>query len=331
MDEKISVIVPVYKVQPYLQKCLDSIINQTYKNLEIILVNDGSPDNCGWICDEYAARDSRIKVIHQENGGVSSARNAGLSQVTGDWIGWVDSDDWIEPDMYEYLAGEMNSGADIIVCSRREEYGNRTRDRAWPDRCVFDTEDAMQHLLENDIMQNLLWDKIWRRKLFDGIVFPEGRTYEDISIMHILFERASLVCCLPEIKYHYLQRVDSIVSTTTLKNRIDHYMAAQQRYLEMHNNWPQFENLMRAQCVASAITIWASYMKNPKSERDKYFNQIKCISSYSKQHYTTALKYNSLGIIGKLCTILTQYTGMWSFITAYILGCLYKLRHGRNL
>ena len=102
-NETISVIVPVYKVEPYLRECVDSIINQTYKNLEIILVDDGSPDNCGAICDEYAAKDSRVRVIHKENGGVSSARNAGIEAATGDYIGFVDSDDWIEPDMYENL------------------------------------------------------------------------------------------------------------------------------------------------------------------------------------------------------------------------------------
>ena len=100
---KISVIVPVYEVEPYLRKCLDSVVNQTYQNLEIILVDDGSPDKCPAICDEYAARDERIQVIHKENGGVASARNAGLERVTGDYIGWVDSDDWIETDMFEYL------------------------------------------------------------------------------------------------------------------------------------------------------------------------------------------------------------------------------------
>ena len=102
-EPKISVIVPVYKVEPYLRKCLDSIVGQTYQNLEIILVDDGSPDGCGAICDEYAAQDKRVRVIHKANGGVSSARNAGLTAATGEWIGWVDSDDWIEPDMYERM------------------------------------------------------------------------------------------------------------------------------------------------------------------------------------------------------------------------------------
>ena len=118
-EPKISVIVPVYKVEPYLRKCLDSIINQTYRNLQIILVDDGSPDNCGAICDEYASKDSRIEVIHQENGGVSAARNAGLKLAAGDYIGWVDSDDWIEPDMYAYMLENMQKyEADIAVCSQ---------------------------------------------------------------------------------------------------------------------------------------------------------------------------------------------------------------------
>jgi len=102
-EAKISVIVPVYKVEPYLRKCLDSIVGQTHRNLEIILVDDGSPDNCGAICDEYAARDERIKVIHKENGGVASARNAGLAVASGDYIGWGGSDDWIETDMMSQL------------------------------------------------------------------------------------------------------------------------------------------------------------------------------------------------------------------------------------
>ena len=103
MSDKISVIVPVYNVENYLRRCVDSIINQTYKNLEIILVDDGSPDNCPVICDEYAQKDSRIKVIHKENGGLSSARNCGMDMATGEYIGFVDGDDWIESDMYKFL------------------------------------------------------------------------------------------------------------------------------------------------------------------------------------------------------------------------------------
>ncbi len=130
-----------------MQKCLDSIVNQTYRNLQIILVDDGSPDNCGNICDEYAAKDSRIEVLHQENGGVSSARNAGLKLVKGDFIGWVDSDDWIESEMYEHmLENTLKYGADIAVCSRFERYKNKVIRRGWSNIEVLNREKALQIL-----------------------------------------------------------------------------------------------------------------------------------------------------------------------------------------
>ena len=147
-EPKISVIVPVYKVEPYLRKCLDSIAGQTYQNLEIILVDDGSPDSCGSICDEYAVQDKRVRVIHKENGGVSSARNAGLAAATGDWIGWVDSDDWIEPDLYSYMLEKVREyGADIAVCSRTEVYPDRKVVRGWGEDLVMGREDALSLLL----------------------------------------------------------------------------------------------------------------------------------------------------------------------------------------
>ena len=145
---KISIIVPIYRVEPYLPRCLDSIVGQTYRHLEIILIDDGSPDGCGAICDDYAARDGRIRVIHQPNQGVSAARNAGLDAATGEWIGWVDGDDWIELDMYEYLLeGVLGAGADIAVCGRWEEYRGRRVFRGWEKEISLDTEQALRALL----------------------------------------------------------------------------------------------------------------------------------------------------------------------------------------
>ena len=118
MGSKISVIIPVYNVEPYLRQCLDSVVNQTYKNLEIIIIDDGSPDNCGAICDEYAAKDKRIQVIHKENCGLSAARNDGLARATGEWIAFVDSDDWCELDLYEKaIACAEKTDPDIVLYS----------------------------------------------------------------------------------------------------------------------------------------------------------------------------------------------------------------------
>lgn len=328
----ISVIVPVFKVEPYLRQCLDSIVGQTYRNLEIILVNDGSPDSCGTICDEYAARDKRVKVFHQENAGVSAARNRGLSMATGEFIGWVDSDDWIEPDMYEYLLeNQQRYQADITVCGRYEEYRNTSLRKGWDQDQLLNTEQALKQLLENDVMQNYLWDRLWKREMFDGQHFPEGRTYEDIAIMHRLFLKAEKVLCLSEAKYHYRQRSGSIVSDTSLENRINHFLAAKLRYDEIGSQWPQFSHLMVGQCVASSVGIWCGYYRNPLSVRKRTQPQLKEITAFAEQYYGIALQYMKLGIAGNLIVRLTPYAKWWAFLLAWLIGRLYEVKHGRAL
>lgn len=329
---KISVIVPVYKVKPYLRKCLDSIVNQTYQTLEIILVDDGSPDDCGKVCDEYAKSDKRIRVIHKENGGLSSARNAALNLATGDYFGFVDSDDWLELDMFEYLLSNMlSANAEICICGRYEEYPNRSIAKGYPKEEILDQEMALQTLLKNNLIQNFVWDKLWKRNLFEKIRFPEGRTYEDMAIVHRLFERANKILCLPEAKYHYLQRADSIVGDTSLKNKINHYIAAKQRYSEMIGNWPQFRPLLEGQCVASAIGIWCSWLDNPHTVRRQYWEEIKEIAVFAKNHGKDARNNISIGLAGKFVSHLLNYTAWWSFAIAYCIGKLYQKKHGRAL
>lgn len=329
---KISVIVPVYKVEPYLHKCLNSIVKQTYRNLEIILVDDGSPDKCGEICDIYAARDKRIKVIHKANGGVSSARNMGLTAVTGEWIGWVDSDDWIEPDMFEYLLqNALSYEADIAVCSRYEQYRNHQIFRGWEREEVLDTVQAVELLLKNDIMQNYLCDKLWRRSLFNGVAFPEGRTFEDIAVMHRLFAQAYRTVCLPRAMYHYYQRPGSIVDDKSLENRMNHYRAAKRRLDEIYDQWPQFRKLLEAQCVASSITIWCAYYKNPQAERERFRAELEEIAAFAKVHCDSALQYMKLGVTGRMVLRLTKYTTWWAFMLAGFCSWLYQLKHGRAL
>jgi len=332
VQPKISVIVPIYKVEPYLRKCLDSIVNQTYRNLEIILVDDGSPDNCGKICDEYTQKDLRIQVIHKENGGLSSARNIAIDKADGDYLAFVDSDDWLDTDMFEYLLSNvLSENADIGICGRYEEYENRFLTKGYPGRETLDKESALQILLRNDLIQNFVWDKLWKRELFDNIRFPAGRTYEDLAVVHRLFERAEVILCLPEAKYHYLQRSDSIVGDVSLQNRFNHYISAKQRYNEMIKNWPQFQSLLEGQCVASAIGIWCSWLSNPYSERNRYRQKTSEIALFCKEHYRQAIDDMNLGITGRLAVYLTPYDRWWAFILADVLRRVYKLKHGRDL
>lgn len=212
MDGLISIIVPVYKVEAYLRRCLDSIVNQTYRNLEIILVDDGSPDNCPAICDEYAAKDSRVKVIHQKNAGVSAARNAGLDAAIGDYIAFVDSDDWIELDTYEVALSKLsNEKLDIV---------------AFGYFCEFsDWSDVHKMVDENDFIDNIMcceeppnvWRYLYRREIFNELRFEIGVLYEDILIIPDIFDRVQRFGLVSKHFYHYNQ--ENIHSIMHLSNR----------------------------------------------------------------------------------------------------------------
>lgn len=331
-EPKISVIVPIYKAEPYLHKCLDSILGQTHQNLEVILVDDGSPDRCGAICDEYAARDGRVRVIHRENGGVAAAKNTGLSAATGEWIGWVDSDDWIEPDMYEYmLQHALAQEADIAVCGRVERYPDRDRFWRWEAVEVLDREQALEKLLENTLMGNYLCDKLWRRALFQDITFPEGRTFEDIAVAHRLFLRARRVVCLPEVKYNYLQHPGSIVADASLLNRWNHYAAAKDRYDEMEGDWPRLEPLLATQCLISATGLWCSYRAGSREERRQLRPRLAGVSAFCRAHIGDVRERLELGLAGRMVLGLTPYPHWWAFALARGVSKLYEWKHGNPL
>ena len=211
-NPKISVIVSVYKVAAYIRKCLDSILSQTYSNLEIILVDDGSPDNSGKICDEYKSRDGRIVVIHQENAGVSTARNAGLRVATGDWIGFVDGDDWIEPDMYSYLLqrGKENN-ADVVQCGLflDEETSSEPMFCA-REECLLSGTAEQFGLDDWKRIGNSTCNKLYRAECLRDLFYdPACSMGEDLLFnLHVLL-RASGIVLGAQAKYHYVQHSDS--------------------------------------------------------------------------------------------------------------------------
>lgn len=216
----ISVIIPVYQVEKHLRRCLDSVITQTFSDLEIILVNDGSTDSSGKICDEYAEKDSRIKVIHQENQGLSAARNAGLDIAKGDFIGFVDGDDYIEPAMYENLyQAAIENNADITICNfHRVDDSNKTlfysNLKAW-------TGNSKDFVKKDGIRYNYVWHKLYKKNLFKNIRFPVGRQWEDLFIMHDVFWHAEKITIIPYIGYNYVAHSQSITSAHANEARLD--------------------------------------------------------------------------------------------------------------
>ena len=217
MPELISIIVPVYNVEKCIGKCVNSIQRQTYQDLEIILVDDGSTDGSGGICDQYALKDSRIKVIHKQNEGLSDARNSGLEICTGKYVGFVDGDDWIADDMYEFLYRTLcDNQADVAVCGRFLEsdedgiYGAEDNDGGV---VIYNTREAVKAVVEDRLIHSYAWDKLYKREMFEGIRYPSGRYVQDIFTTYRVFMNAERVVCANVAKYYYYQRKNSIQRT----------------------------------------------------------------------------------------------------------------------
>lgn len=243
-DGKISVIVPVYKVEPYLDRCVSSIVNQTYKNLEIILVDDGSPDRCGAMCDAWAARDSRIRVIHKENGGLSDARNAGMAVATGELLGFVDSDDWIAPDMYRQLYERMAEDAsDIAACGVEMvwEDGRPPRRLTKEGDCVLDAGEAMRAVIEESWLKQPVWYKLYKTAPVRDIPFPVGKYHEDVFWTYQAVGAANQVSVVDQIGYYYLQRSGSIMGEGYSLKRLDAVEGKKQRLAFIHEHIPTLE------------------------------------------------------------------------------------------
>lgn len=221
----ISVIIPIYKVEKYLDKCIQSVINQTYSNLEIILVDDGSPDNCPEMCDKWAAKDERIKVIHKKNGGLSDARNTGLDIATGDYIAFVDSDDYIEADMYECLFNQLvNTKSQMAICNLEyvDVEGNITTLNTMGQDGCFSSRQILGDWCGSDFVYYVVvWNKLYSRSCWKNIRFPVGKVHEDNFVMYKLFFNCEYIVCLKAKKYNYVQRKDSIMSAKISPKRLN--------------------------------------------------------------------------------------------------------------
>ena len=230
----VSVIIPIYNVEKYLEECVESVLYQTYQDLEIILVDDGSPDGCGAICDEYAQKDKRVKVIHKENGGLSDARNAGLDVCRGDYIVFVDSDDCIHPQMIERLYNLlMKYQTDMAICSFQDIEENEMPlyakyDAQGKEYC-FEKENIMNQLQSRNLLTVVAWNKIYKARLFENIRYPKGYIHEDEFIIHKLLHLCTRTVYTEEKLYYYRKRGDSIMGNISPKKIQDIYLAYEDR------------------------------------------------------------------------------------------------------
>lgn len=224
MNPIISIIVPVYNVEEYLQRCIDSILNQSFKNFELILVNDGSTDNSLKICKEYLLNDPRVKIINKENGGLSSARNAGINIAKGRYIGFVDSDDWINKEMYKilYELCEKNN-SDIAECRYTVTTGNEMNlDNSSNLITILNNEEAIKSLYTNTSYGSVVsWNKLYRCELFKDIKFPEGKLNEDQFTTYKLYYKSNKIVSIDKVLYYYFQSTKSIMRSEFTLKKLD--------------------------------------------------------------------------------------------------------------
>ncbi len=290
----VSVIVPIYNVEFYLNRCIESITQQSYKNLEIILVDDGSPDRCSEICDKWAKKDGRIKVIHKVNGGLSDARNAGLKVSTGEYIAFVDSDDWVHKEyimrMYKAL---KEYSADISACDILEVYkDDKLEDaRNFSVKC-YSTEDALETLIKGNTFRAVVWNKLYHKNVLKNESFELGKYHEDEFFTYKILAKSKKCVFVDAKMYFYFQREGSIMNTISSKH-LDVLEAYVERIEFLHNNYPRLFKIDKTNFCVSCIYYYQKSFNLPKSERKKCRNKIKICRA--KIHFDiTEFKEHSL-------------------------------------
>ena len=233
---KISIIVPVYKVEAYLERCINSILKQDYQDFELLLIDDGSPDKCGEMCDEAQKKDHRIKSFHKENGGLSSARNYGLDRATGEYITFVDSDDYISDHYLSYLLElfKYSDKCSITTCNRQVvkngQLGQKF-DYGKEKPLILDRKEVYKRGLYSQISHGA-WGRLYKKEVFDGLRFPEGMLHEDTYILGDFINRSEIMVFGPEVGYYYVSNDNSLVNTATIK-RLNELIGSTERFSSM--------------------------------------------------------------------------------------------------
>ncbi|MEH7308399.1 glycosyltransferase family 2 protein [Neobacillus drentensis] len=288
MNQKVSVVVPIYKVEKYLSRCIESILDQTYTNLEVILVNDGSPDSCGTIAESYAISDMRVKVFHKENGGLSDARNYGLRYITGGFTLFVDSDDWLDKKMIELLVhASYNYKADIVQSAFYYAYNDYLlydsrvyKKGNLPE--ILDNKGLMKELVINDKVKNFAWGKLYKTSLIKDIPFKKGVLFEDVFWAHNVMKRVNKFVALNDPTYYYYQREDSIVATYTPKS-LDIIKGLIERHHFIEKNYKHLTDDSYKVILKTNLIHYNLLFRNRKNDKGGAYRRE--IQSYIKKNY----------------------------------------------
>ncbi len=313
MNELISVVLPVYKVEKYLSRCIDSVIGQSYENLEIILVDDGSPDKCGEICDNYAKIDNRIKVIHKANGGLSDARNAGIREAKGEFITFIDSDDYVEKNYVESLYSAIcKDNSDISVGAHRAVYENGTVIAKTMDkRCLLSSEQAIKSILYDDGVDLSAWGKLYRTSLFSDIEYPMGRLYEDAATTYKLIHKADKISVIPDVIYNYMIRENSIAAGKFSPKKMDLITSTEEMCEFCTENYPELEKAAKRRLVYAHLSTLSQLAQS----REKFPKEQKILMDYIKKNGGEILSDGRVPMRDKIGIISAKFGfGFYKFV-----------------
>lgn len=307
MNQKISVIVPIYNVENYLNRCIKSIVNQTYRDLEIILVDDGSTDHCGEMCDTWKEKDERIKVVHKSNGGLSDARNMGMEVCTGNYIAFVDSDDWLDASMYEQLMKIMvQNKCDIVSCGFRrvekEELKNESKEVQF---IQYNSESALEAMITENEMYQVVWNKLYKRSMVEDILFEKGKYNEDEFWSYQVIGRAKKVIAIKNIYYNYFQRENSIINETYSLKRLDGLEGKENRQEYIDKYYPRLSGIARLNLFYSYMYAYQCSLRLLNKEdlyiaKEKIEDGLKTLGLKYADYHKESLKHK-IGII--MCKI----------------------------
>lgn len=307
MEEMISVIVPVYKVEKYLDRCISSIANQTYKNLEIILIDDGSPDRCPQMCDEWEKKDSRIKVIHKENGGASAARNAGLKAATGQYIAFVDSDDWIEPDMYEKLYKLIvSSEAQMALCQLTLNENKKVLSNKDIEGEKLSTKDLLDQFfrLKGGENPHSVLNRLIKRKLLQDFHFLENRMNEDVLANYLISQKCDCAVVTTKGLYHYITNLEGVTSSTFTEKKLD-LLAVWDEVIKLVNQLtPEYAEAAKLNKERAYFTLLAKMHIDGYDKSDPRLREIKKMLKRAVRKYFFDLIQIKMSLSRKVLLIL---------------------------
>ena len=327
----ISIVVPVYNVCEYLEECVKSLVEQSYKRIEIILVDDGSTDSSGNLCDTIAVSDSRIKVIHKKNGGLSDARNAGINIAKGEYIGFVDSDDWIDSQMYEKLLEVcIQENAQIGVCGFVKEFVNNSF-LCPSEEGVYSAKEALLKMIENKSFQDHACTKLFKTSLFKDISFPYQELYEDARTIYKVFLEASIIVSVPDTMYHYRQRRGSIAKSAFNENRLQLLAAVKEMASDSRIRADKDLNaVMQKRILLTECIILREILNcNSAEVQEKYKTLASSYLKHMASHKMTVLKSKCFSKSMKVIALFSflGYEGLIRILRMRIISGYYQEKY----